>query len=293
MSNFKVVNVVTSAVVVLETKNAVAEFIAAEGVTDNSVKTISKKINTAVKNNEVLYETFKIEEEDEMKQNEEVVYDAPETLENVNPEILQEAISETIEAVSDEPKLDADATAEAIVEEVIEQSEEQAEQEYLESDEAADEVEKENQDMADQIKNDMKDKDEEPKENKRKVGKGIVAYKNGEEYMTFPSIKACATHFKELLGLGHMPFTPIMKSVRQDVDWNEYSFKHEKDEDLHIPAALKAKLSQQEDAAKNAPTENEKEEMKETAEETADKDEVIEEIVEEEITDESKSEATA
>ncbi|UZJ79428.1 hypothetical protein [Fictibacillus sp. KU28468] len=74
--------------------------------------------------------------------------------------------------------------------------------------------------------------EEQPK--KRVKGKTLITYKNGHEYNTFPSIKACATHFKELLELKSMPFTPIMKSVRQGVDWNEYSFKFENEDDLHI-----------------------------------------------------------
>lgn len=126
---------------------------------------------------------------------------------------------------------------------------------------------------------------EEPKENKRRQGKGIVAYKNGEEMQTFPSIKATATYFKDLLNLGHMPFTPIMKSVRQGVDWNEYSFKHENEADLHIPESLKKKIEESKQKASEEKATTEQKPVAETDTETAEKpaDEVIEEIIEEVI----------
>lgn len=122
----------------------------------------------------------------------------------------------------------------------------------------------------------QEDKTEE-KPNKRKNGKTVIAYKNGEEYQRFPSIKKCAEHFKELKGLGHMPFTPIMKSIRQNIDWEEYSFKFENEADLHIPKSLKLKLEKEQAQQKN------NEETTNIAEETV--EETVEEIVEE-ITEE-------
>jgi hypothetical protein len=252
MSNFKVVNVKNQAVSVVETKKEVAEIISAASVTDNSVKTIEKKITAAVKNGENLYETFKIEETEE-----EVV---------MNNEVKQDEVVEN-------------EVAENQTEEEIEEVEE------IESEEAAEEVEKENKDFEDRIEKDMKKgkkKDEssenEEKPNRRRVGKTLIAFKNGKEFERFDSIKACATRFKELMELPHMPFTPIMKSVRQDVDWNEYSFKFENEEDLHIPESLKKKIEE----SKKASDEPKKEEVKD--EKSEDKsDEVIEEIEEEEL----------
>lgn len=66
-------------------------------------------------------------------------------------------------------------------------------------------------------------------ENKRKVGK-LVEWHNeaGALVDVFPSIKAAASFFKDELKLKHMPFTPIMKSIRQGIDWTvagtSYSF---------------------------------------------------------------------
>lgn len=111
-----------------------------------------------------------------------------------------------------------------------------------------------------------------PTENKRRIGKRLIASKNGEVYETFPSIKACAAHFKDLLNLGHMPFTPIMKSVRQDTDWNEYSFKFENEDDIHTPTSRK------EANAENASVPAEKK-----SDDAPQSDEVIEEITEEEL----------
>ncbi|MBO7747925.1 hypothetical protein I8J29_27410 [Paenibacillus sp. MWE-103] len=59
---------------------------------------------------------------------------------------------------------------------------------------------------------------------KRKIGKGVLVLKNGEEFASYPSIKATAIAFKEILELKTMPFTPIKKSVREGIDWKEYSF---------------------------------------------------------------------
>lgn len=282
MSNLKVVNVVTGEeVAVLETKNAVAEFIAEQGVTENSVKTIQKKVKVG----EVLYETFKIEEEEKMKdENIEVINDGVEvegiednglvhlTNENEGPEM--EEIDEDVETVEPETNI------------VIAPSgKEMTEEEWLESDEALQQVEDENSKFEETIKGQSEEKPEEPAEekkpNKRKVGKSLIAYKDGEEFQRFPSIKAAATFFKELKGLSHMPFTPIMKSARQDIDWNEYSFKFENEEDLHIPNSMKEKIKSQE-KEKNEKVEENVEQVDNNIEEIP-LDEVVEEIPVEEL----------
>jgi hypothetical protein len=272
MSNFKVVNVKNSEVAILETKKEVAEMISASNVTENSLKTIEKKVGKAMKNEETLFDTFKIEEtEEEVVMNNEVKNEEV-TVEDVNEVAVEETVEET-------PEVEPAETVEEIDEDAPEQSDEDAEADYLESPEAEQQVEDENKAAEKLIGGEKKDED---KPNKRRVGKTLIAYKNGEEYEKFPSIKACATHFKDLLGLPHMPFTPIMKSVRQDVDWNEYSFQFENEEDLHIPESLKKKIEESK-SENEKPSEDEKAEMKDQAKETESEDEVIEEITEEEL----------
>lgn len=248
--------------VMVENRKEAAEFVANAGITDNSVKTISNKIGNAIKEGNVIYDIFKFEE----TEGELVAVTNSETVKNGNEEIVYDNPANFAEGVTEDEKQE-------VVEEIVENEKtaEVLEEEYLESPEAADEVEKENKEFEEVIKGSKKEEKEE-KPNKRRIGKGIVAYKNGEVYETFPSIKATATHFKELLGLQHMPFTPIMKSVRQDVDWNEYSFKPENQEDFK-PVEKTA----------DEPEKQEKEEMKDVAEQTSNQDEEIEELVEEEI----------
>ncbi|MFD1954832.1 sigma factor-like helix-turn-helix DNA-binding protein [Paenibacillus thailandensis] len=67
-------------------------------------------------------------------------------------------------------------------------------------------------------------------------GKTVYWYKNGILQGQFPSIKAAATFIKEEMNLKHMPFTPIMKSIHQNIDWNDlsFSFKEVKGEIEHI-----------------------------------------------------------
>ncbi|UYY98729.1 hypothetical protein OJ967_25855 [Peribacillus frigoritolerans] len=60
---------------------------------------------------------------------------------------------------------------------------------------------------------------------KKRNGKQVKWYVNGELKQTFPSIKACATFLKEEKELKSMPFAKIMKSIRENVDWDESSFK--------------------------------------------------------------------
>jgi len=67
-------------------------------------------------------------------------------------------------------------------------------------------------------------KDEE-KTKRRTNGKQVEWFLNGELKQVFPSIKAATKFFKETLELKAMPFTPIMKSIREGKDWNENSYK--------------------------------------------------------------------
>jgi hypothetical protein len=234
MTKFNLVNMVTEEAVVLTTKKDVAQFIKDSGVTENSFATIQGKIKDGV----TLYETYKIEELEEEKE-----------MTTVNNEV-QEKLEEVIELV-EEVKEDVVVEEMPVAEEIVEETPVAEGEETPTADEKVEDV---------------------PTENKRRIGKRLIASKNGEVYETFPSIKACAAHFKELLGLGHMPFTPIMKSVRQDTDWNEYSFKFENEDDIHTPTSRK------EANAENASVPAEKK-----SDEVSQSDEVIEEITEEEL----------
>jgi hypothetical protein len=311
MTNFKITNVITSEEVVLETKKSVADFITAANITDNSVKTIEKKISKAIKTGEVLYETFKIEEikeEENMKNHEENI------LEGLNEFVAQEVEPQSefvkdenagqVAVLNDENEVVYDNPAELQVPSVNE-VEQQTEDTPVENkddviEDAAvptiEEIEEvpvvEDEHVAEEQteekkghkgKKEKSEKDDEQKENKRRVGKGVIAYKNGEEFMRFPSIKATAQHFKEMLGIKHMPFTPIMKSIRMGIDWNEYSFKHENDEDLYIPEPLKKKIEESKKQSQETPVVENKDEQP-----TAQQDEVIEEIVEEIVEEEIK-----
>lgn len=300
MTNFKITNVTTSEVEVFETKKSVADFIASTNVTDNSVKTIEKKINKAIKSGEILYETFKIEEikeEENMNNHEEIVLEGvAQEVENQsevvvtnnedeivydNPENLQiQSVSEVEQQTEDTVVENKD---DVIEDTVVVPTVEEIEEVPVVEDEPTNEKQTEEK-KGRKGKKAKSEKDGEQKENKRRIGKGVIAYKNGEEFMRFPSIKATAQHFKEMLGLKHMPFTSIMKSIRLGIDWNEYSFKHENDEDLYIPEPLKKKIEESKKQSQETP-ENESKNEQPTIEQQQDDsiEEIVEEIVEEEI----------
>ncbi|HLO11596.1 MAG TPA: hypothetical protein VK190_05005 [Pseudoneobacillus sp.] len=120
---------------------------------------------------------------------------------------------------------------------------------------------------------------EEETTSKRKVGKGVDWYVNGQLHMNFPSIKAAATYIKETQGLKHMPFTPIMKSIRQGIDWNANSFLFA---DEAQQKAERAKYVKEETPA--APVANP------VAEDVKPTEEVVENPVEEIIEEEIKAE---
>ena len=277
MSNlkFKVVNVVTNEEVIIETKKDVVDFIVSANVTDNSVKTINKKVGQAIHSDDTLYKTFKIEEYFEDQDGEEY---------QLEKEIKGSHTSFGDDAYDNNNKEELQMTNNEVKNEenILEGMEETIEDTIpeVESENKTNEIE--DAPSADTIPENEPEKPKEEKPNKRRIGKGIIGYKNGEEFERFPSIKACATYMKELLNLGHMPFTPIMKSVRQNIDWNEYSFKHENEADLHIPESLKSKMKEQaeKETQKSAP-ENEEPNEQQNAPQDTPQDEVIEEIVEE------------
>lgn len=299
MTNFKITNVTTSEVEVFETKKSVADFIASSNVTDNSVKTIEKKINKAIKSGEILYKTFKIEEikeEENMNNHEEIVLEGvAQEVENQsevsvvsndeneivydNPENLQiQSVNEVEQQTEDTVVENKD---DVIEDTVVVPTVEEIEEVPVVEDEPTNEKQTEEK-KGRKGKKAKSEKDDEQKENKRRIGKGVIAYKNGEEFMRFPSIKATAQHFKEMLGLKHMPFTPIMKSIRLGIDWNEYSFKHENEEDLYIPEPLKKKIEESKKQSQEmSVVENKDEQPANQQDESI--EEIVEEIVEEEI----------
>lgn len=375
MSNLKVVNVLTNEEVVFEARNQVVEFIASQGVTDNTVKTIQKKLNAAIKKSEVLYEIFKIEEiegdddgylahiekekreahlsihddafenstieegdvnmtNNEVIENkvekEEIVYDNPADLqlksEDEIPDFAEEMDKEfgpQPEKIEIEGEVGQLGSTDEIIEDPIELAAEEIKnlpdvqkiedvenpvigewyevdgviKQHLQTPEqiiedpdvpVIEEIKETPSVESDEKQSEPEKPAEEEKPNKRRVGKGLIAFKDGKEFERFPSIKACALYFKELMSLPHLPFTPIMKSVRQDVDWNQYSFKHENAEDLHIPESLKIKLSKQADEQASEKPENVETPEPEKSGEVI--EEIIEEIIEEPLNEEIKNE---
>lgn len=261
MTNFKLINTTSGSETTFETKKEIIAVLLATKVTDNSESTVEKKVNAALKSGKTLYDGFKVEEVEQT--NEENKSEEEFKMELQNQVEVQEITEELKEVVENVQAGEIETVQELVetVEEIVED---------IESDEAADEVEAENKAFAEEINGKPQDAPTES-ENKRRIGKRLQAFKNGELYETFPSIKACATHFKDLLKIGHMPFTPIMKSVRQDVDWNEYSFKFENDEDLHIPTPKEKQSDENENQAPQDQTSSDQNE------------EVIEEIPVEEV----------
>jgi hypothetical protein len=315
MSKFTVAFENEGVQVSVETKKEVAQFLIEQGV-EGKMNTILKNINKALKSDGKINENITVEEikeevemtnqsanQNEIKSEEEV---------EMNKEIVAENVENNEEVVYDNPaELEGDSVpefepAEETIEDFVEnefgpkpeQIEVEGEVGKLGTDvpekteETVPEVENEDEPQPEDKKPEDEEKPEEKpkteeKENKRRVGKGIVAFKNSEEYQTFPSIKATAQHFKDLMNLGHMPYTPIMKSVRQGIDWNEWSFKHENEADLYIPESLKKKIEEskkkesEEKAKSEKPAEEKQPETKVEDPAAETKDEVIEEIVEE------------
>ncbi|MCM3115457.1 hypothetical protein M3610_09170 [Neobacillus sp. MER 74] len=178
MKQVQLINVKTNEVQAFPIRKSVADYIESLNITDNSVKTIEAKVAKAIKNDEVLYETFKVVEITDLTETDiEINIEQPNM---INLENLQTALAETFENTQTED-----------IEPKIEEEE----------------------------------KPTEEKVNKRRNGKQVEWWVNGELKQTFPSIKACATYFKETLELKGMPFTPIMKSIRDNVNWNENTFK--------------------------------------------------------------------
>lgn len=246
----KIVKVQEGTVVAeVATKKEAAEFILANVTTDNSLKTVQKKVTEAVKSGEAVYETFKIEEEEvkmEEIKNEEVV------VEEVKAE---ETAEETVET-----------PAETEVE-VVEETDEVSEK-------AAKKLEEEVEKLR---------KEEKKKESKRTAGKTLIGYIDGEEVEKFKSIKAATLWLKEKEGLPHMPFTAVMKSARDGIDFNQYSFKFEDPADLHIPTSRKVKEKHAEDKGFTKVTDEDLAKDQKELEENGDIEEIVEVEVEETI----------
>jgi hypothetical protein len=273
---FKVINVNTTEVASFETKKEVADFISSQIETTNSLNTIQKKVSKAIKNEDVVYETFKIEEVEIVKdefvasqladnetevvedENKEIVYDNPADLQIEKLPLIDEV--EQTEDIEETP-VDENPVEET-VEEIVEETPEVVEGAVEEIVEEIEEVKQDDTDALNEVfgeikkDEDKKQEENEKKQSKRTVGKVLIAYENGEEFERFKSIKAAATYMKELLGLKGMPFTPIMKSAREGIDWNEYSFQFENPEDLHIPQSRKIKDKQSKDEQQQDVAEN-------------------------------------
>lgn len=210
-----------------KTKKEVAEFLKSTVDTDNSVKTISGKVGKSLISGELLFDEYKIEEMNEM---EDVKNEMVEEKVEDNDTVEEIVEFETEEDYLESPEAEAEVEAENKEFEkiILGEDDDQATPEVIEElDKIVEEVRKDEQ------------KEEEKKESKRTVGKILIAYKDGEEFARFKSIKAAVQHMKDMLGLGHMPFTPVMKSARDGIDWNEYSFEFENKDDLHIPKSRK------------------------------------------------------
>jgi hypothetical protein len=267
-NNIKVLNVVTNEVSEFETVKAIADFIVTANVTDHKSSTVEKKVREFADQGKVLYDTFIVADVEDIEQ-----YKKIEDGGKMSDKVENKEVTEEIKEVTE-----------------VDQVEQQETDKKVESDESVEVVEdekeetKENPPGEDESNSDKGDKesDEKPAEeetsSKRKNGKAVKWYENGEYKDTFPSIKAAATFFKEKMDLKHMPFTPIMKSIRTDVDWNSYSFRLEGQE--VIPQPVDEVKDEVKDLNKDA---------KEIQEE---KEEIIEEIVEqaEEIIKEQQEE---
>lgn len=64
------------------------------------------------------------------------------------------------------------------------------------------------------------------KGSQRGNGKSVAWFVNEELKGIFPSIKAAVEKMKEVKQLGHMPYTAVQRSIREDIDWEENSFKY-------------------------------------------------------------------
>lgn len=229
--------------IAVETKKEAAKFILANVETDNSVKTVSKKVADALKSGETLYEKFKIEEEVEME-------------ENKNEVVVEEVKAEEVK-VEETP---------AAVETV-----EETEVEVVESDEVTEAAAQKLDEVVEELK-----KEEKKKESKRTAGKTLIGYIDGEEVEKFKSIKAATLWLKEKEGLPHMPFTAVMKSARDGIDFNQYSFKFEDPSDIHIPTSRKIKEKLAEDKGFTKVTDEDLAKDQKELEENGDIEEIVE-----------------
>lgn len=60
----------------------------------------------------------------------------------------------------------------------------------------------------------------------RGAGKIVDWFENGEFKKQFPSIKATVEHMKDYLALPHNPYTAVLKSLNENQDFNQHSFKY-------------------------------------------------------------------
>lgn len=268
MKKIQVTHVVTGAVEIMDSRKAVAETFVEKGYLNVSASTAVKKIGEAIREG-VEYEGMKFEEIEVNDEVETVATEASDESEVVDDEVVNDETQDEVveeetkdDEVEDEVKSDEDVNNDEVIEEESKDDEE---------------IKDEGEEQSDENKDENEKPKEEETTSRRKVGKSVEWYENGVLKDTFPSIKACALYMKELLNLKHMPFTPIMKSIRTDVDWNQYSFRFTGQEDVPQP---------KEDENNTPDPENKVEEVKEEVQEQ--QEEVIEEIIEEEQTHEEQ-----
>lgn len=295
-------------------KNDIVKFVKDAGVINHAESTIAKTVAKALKGNGKLYQFWTITESEEANamNNEEIkvvesqISEENQTEEEVemNNEVkVEEVVVDEVVEVVEEVVVENDDQVienEEVVEKVegpqilpIEEVENPVVGEWYIIDGVVKQYEAPVEEKIEDEQPPVEDeevKDEQPKEdkkeeakeekpvNKRKNGKEVEWYaENGALVQVFPSIKAAATYMKEFLQLKHMPFTSIMKSIRQDVDWTiggtAYSFRS--------PAFPKPVPTEKIVEKNDAPA------AEATAEEVKE-DTIIEEIIEESLEEETK-----
>lgn len=228
---YKVTNLKSEEVQTFTSKRQIARMMIQAGITDNSTKTLVKKIQDGAE----LFDMFKIEEVDNVE----------DQVDGVNEEEVVEETTEEVNETSDEAVEEENDTA-------TNEEGNQDEDDKLVPLELNGEVTEVPQAVIDRIEeikeeysgaiNDVIEKAAEDKP-KRRGGRGkrIIAYLNDERYDMFDTIKKTAEHFKEKYGLKAMPFNPIMKSTRSkgdevwEINGDTLKFVFENEDDILTP----------------------------------------------------------
>src|SRR4051794_38458010 len=97
MRQVQLINVNTNEVTAFPILKSAAEFIESANITDNSIKTIQTKLSSALKNDEVLYETYKIVEVTDEPNNVEENNEVTEEVTEENTEVPESIVEDKIE----------------------------------------------------------------------------------------------------------------------------------------------------------------------------------------------------